>query len=123
MNHTILLAQARVLAETGEAGGGSMLMILLMYAVLIGGAYLFFFRPQKKKRKKEEELKKGATVGDEITTIGGISGRIVAIKDDTDSVILETGADRTKLRIKRWAIGSVDTVKDESEVKAEVKAK
>ena len=44
---------------------------------------------------------------------GGICGRIIAVKDETDSVIIETGSDRARLRIKRWAIGSVDTIHEE----------
>ena len=58
-------------------------------------------------------MKKNAEVGDEITTIGGISGRIIAVKDETESVVIETGSDKSKLHIKRWAIGSVDTVHEE----------
>jgi preprotein translocase subunit YajC len=47
-------------------------------------------------------------VGDEVTTVGGIMGRIVSIKDDT--IIIETGADRSKIRIKKWAIQTCDTI-------------
>ena len=54
-------------------------------------------------------------VGDEITTIGGICGRIVAVKDETDSIVIETGSDKAKLRVKRWAIGSVDTVHEDDQ--------
>jgi preprotein translocase subunit YajC len=69
-------------------------------------------RPSSKRRKEEEKMRKNAQIGDDITTIGGICGRIVGIKEDNDSLIIETGTDRIKLRIKRWAIGSVDTVHD-----------
>ena len=58
-------------------------------------------------------MRNNAQVGDEITTIGGICGRIVAIKDETESIVIETGSDKAKMRIKRWAIGSVDTVHEE----------
>ena len=64
-------------------------------------------------QEEEAEMRKNAQVGDEITTIGGICGRIIAVKDETDSVIIETGSDRARLRIKRWAIGSVDTIHEE----------
>ena len=63
-------------------------------------------RPQQKRRKQEEELKKSLQLGDEITTIGGIVGRIINIKDDTDSLIIESGSN--KIRIKKWAVSSVD---------------
>lgn len=90
----------------------SMLIMLLGYGAIIAAMYFIFFRPQNKK-KKEAEMRKNAQVGDEITTIGGICGRIIAVKDETDSVIIETGSDRARLRIKRWAIGSVDTIHEE----------
>lgn len=100
-----------------NAGGdmGSLIMMIAIYALLFGALYLIFFRPQSKKRKKEEKMRKDAQIGDEITTIGGICGRIVGIKEDTETLIIETGTDRSKLRIKRWAIGSVDTIHDDVE--------
>lgn len=104
------------LLEGGEGGGAmSIIMMVLVYAVLIGALYLIFFRPQSKKRKKEDKMRKDAQIGDEITTIGGICGRIVGIKEDTETLIIETGTDRSKLRIKRWAIGSVDTIHEDAE--------
>ncbi len=104
------------LLEGGEGGGAmSIIMMVLVYAVLIGALYLIFFRPQSKKRKKEDKMRKEAQIGDEITTIGGICGRIVGIKEDTETLIIETGTDRSKLRIKRWAIGSVDTIHEDAE--------
>ena len=54
-------------------------------------------------------------MGDEITTIGGICGRIVAVKDEIDSIVIETGSDRSKMLVKRWAIGSVDTVHEDDQ--------
>ena len=100
--------------STGAAGGGgSLLIMLLVYGAFFLLLYLIFFRPQNKKKKKEAEMRKNAQVGDEITTIGGICGRIVAVKDDSDSVIIETGSDKSRMRIKRWAIGSVDTIHEE----------
>ena len=97
------------------ANGNDMWIMLAVYAVFIIALYFIFFRPQNKKKKKEEEMRKGATVGDEITTIGGICGRIIAVKDETDSIVIETGSDRARIRVKRWAISSVDTVKDDAE--------
>ena len=98
---------------TQQGGGMNMIVVLLIYAVFIVGMYFIFFRPQNKRKKKEAEMRNYAQVGDEITTIGGICGRIVAIKDETESIVIETGSDKAKMRIKRWAIGSVDTVHEE----------
>ncbi len=104
---------ASAAAQSGS--GMSMIVMLLIYGVFFLVLYLIFFRPQNKKKKKEAEMRKNAQVGDEITTIGGICGRIVAVKDETESVIIETGSDKAKMRIKRWAIGSVDTVHEDDE--------
>ena len=93
----------------------SMLIMLLVYGAIIAAMYFIFFRPQNKKKKKEAEMRKNAQVGDEITTIGGICGRIVAVKDEVDSIVIETGSDRSKMLIKRWAIGSVDTVHEDDQ--------
>ncbi|MCH5353554.1 MAG: preprotein translocase subunit YajC [Acutalibacter sp.] len=103
----------RLSAGAAGGGGGSLLIMLLVYGAFFLVLYLIFFRPQNKKKKKEAEMRKNAQVGDEITTIGGICGRIVAVKDENDSVIIETGSDKSRMRIKRWAIGSVDTIHEE----------
>lgn len=100
---------------TAEGGTMSLVIMLLVYGVFFLAMYLIFFRPQSKKKKKEAEMRKGAQVGDEITTIGGICGRIVAVKDESDSVVIETGSDKSKMRVKRWAIGSVDTVHEDDQ--------
>lgn len=102
------------LQQTAQGGGGlQLILMLLVYGIFFLILYLIFFRPQNKKKKKEAEMRKNAQVGDEITTIGGVCGRIVAVKDESDSVVIETGSDKSKMRIKRWAIGSVDTVHED----------
>lgn len=102
-------------AEAAAQGGDMMSMLISVVPMLLVlvGLYFVMIRPQNKKRKKEESMKKSAEVGDEITTIGGISGRIIAVKDDINSVVIETGSDRSRLQVKRWAIGSVDTVHED----------
>ena len=102
-----------LLDASAAQGGGGMSLIVLVYGLFFVALYFIFFRPQSKKKKKEAEMRKNAQVGDEITTIGGICGRIVAVKDESESVIIETGSDKSKLRVKRWAIGSVDTVHED----------
>mgnify|MGYP003701515865 CR=1 FL=1 len=112
MNYLMLLDQT----ATGEGDSTFTLVItVIIDAVLIGAIYLILLRHQNKKKKKAAEMRKNAQVGDEITTIGGISGRIIAVKEEIDSVVIETGTDKSKLRIKRWAIGSVDTVHEDDE--------
>lgn len=93
----------------GGAQSGSFSMIIMM-AVLFGAMYFFTIRPQKKQQKMEQELRENTQIGDEITTIGGIMGRVVTVKED--SLIIETGADRTKMKITRWAIQTNNTAED-----------
>lgn len=87
----------------------SFVTMLLIYAVIIIGFYFIFIRPQNKKKKQEEEMRNNLKIGDEITTIGGIVGKIVSIKDDTNSIVIETGIDRSKINIKKWALASRNT--------------
>ena len=98
-------------AAESSGGNNSWWIMIIIYAVIILGAYFLLFRPNSKKKKKEEANRKNAKIGDEITTIGGIVGRIVAVKDESDTII-ETGTDRQRLRLKRWAISSVETPLD-----------
>ena len=83
---------------------GQAIVQLLPLIALFGLMYLVMIKPQQKRKKQEEELRKSIVIGDEIVTIGGIIGRVVSIKDDTDSLVIETASD--KIKIKRWAIAS-----------------
>ena len=90
----------------------SMLPMILLWGGIIVVMYFFLIRPNSKKKKEEAEMRNSLDIGDEITTIGGIMGRVVAIKDDEDAIIIETGSDRVKMKFKKWCISSVDTVKE-----------
>ena len=95
-------------ATTGVGGGMPMiLMIVIMFAVF----YFFVIRPENKKKKKAEEMRKSLSLGDEIITIGGMIGKIVQITEDT--ITFETGEDRVRIQIKKWAIST--TAKMEAE--------
>ena len=80
----------------------SILILVLMFAVL----YFFMIRPQKKQEREINDMRNNLKVGDEITTIGGIIGKIISIKEET--VMIETGHDRTKIRILKTAVKNVD---------------
>jgi preprotein translocase subunit YajC len=84
---------------------GQMLITVLIYAIIIGGMYLVLLRPQQKKKKQEEEMRKSIGIGDEVITIGGIIGKIISVKDDNDSIVVESG--NNKIRFKRWAISGL----------------
>ena len=81
---------------------GSIVIIVVMFAAL----YFFMVRPQKKQEKETQNMRNNLQVGDEITTIGGIIGKIVSIKEET--VTIETSHDRSKIRILRSAVRNVD---------------
>ena len=86
---------------------GSLIMIVVMIAIM----YFLMIRPQQKKQKEEQKMRNSLRVGDEITTIGGIKGRVVSIKDET--ITVESGADRTKVQFEKWALQTVHTKHDE----------
>ena len=85
--------------------GGSW-MSLIMIAIVFVVFYFFGIRPQKKQEREAAEMRNSLTVGDEVTTIGGIIGKIVSIKDET--FVLETTRDHTRIRFLKSAVRSVD---------------
>lgn len=100
---------------------------IAIWAVVIAVFYFCFMRPQKKKQKQEEELRNNIEIGDDITTIGGIVGKVISVREDDDTFVLETASDKTRMRFKKWAISSVDTPskqpKDPKKEKAEKEEK
>lgn len=95
-------------AATNAATSSRSMLILLvgMFAVM----YFVVMRPQKKRQKEEQEMRNAVEIGDDITTIGGICGRVVTVKEN--NLIIETGADRNRMQITRWAIQSNDSANE-----------
>ena len=73
-------------------------MLLLMFGML----YFFMIRPENKRKKEAQNMRDSLSVGDEITTIGGITGTICAVKENT--IVIETGADRVRIEFTKWAV-------------------
>ena len=93
---------------TAAAGGAAgILTTILPFVVLIVVFYFLLIRPENKKKKALSEMRNALAVGDEVTTIGGIVGRVVHIKDDL--VTIETSEDRVRIQITRWAISTKGT--------------
>lgn len=82
------------------------LMTIGILVVMFVAMYFFMIRPQKKQEREINNMRDNLQVGDEITTIGGIIGKIVSIKEET--LMIETGHDRTKIRILKTAVRNVD---------------
>lgn len=109
-------ASAAQTATDAAANGGleSTLMTFGMLILIIVVMYFLMIRPQRKQQKKEQEMRNNIRVGDEIITIGGICGRVLKVTEDT--LVIETGADRNKMTIKKWALQSCDTVHENDDV-------
>lgn len=89
---------------------GTIIYYGVFFLIIILIFYFMMIRPQKKREKESTAMRNNLQVGDEIITTGGIVGRVVMIKED--SLIIESGADRNKIRIKKWAIQSNETIHD-----------
>jgi preprotein translocase subunit YajC len=90
----------------GETPTTSPWPTLIIMGVMLVFFYFFMIRPQKKQQKQEAEMRNALAVGDEVTTIGGIIGKVVSIKGET--FVLETTKDKTKIRFLKGAVRSVD---------------
>ncbi len=99
-NYLIMMQSAQN-ANNSEAGGSSWLSILML-VVMFGALYFIMIKPQKNQEKADAAMRESLQIGDEIITAGGIMGRVVTLKDD--SIVIETGADRIKIRVTRNSI-------------------
>ena len=111
-----------ILTATGTTGMSSMLITLvLMLAVF----YFMLIRPENKRKKEAEQMRSSVKNGDKITTIGGIVGTVVNVKED--KLVIETGADQVRIELEKWAISSNETAAENAKAEAkkaqEAKAK
>ena len=106
-----ILLQAATAAEGApqQNSWSFWVMMILIFVVF----YFFGIRPQKKQEKQQADMRNNLQVGDEITTIGGIIGKVVSIKDET--CVIETSRDGTKIRILKSAVSRVDVKAEEAE--------
>lgn len=113
MGSFLLPLAAASSAADSQSTVSSLLITFLPLIAIFVIFYLLLIRPQRKKEKETQKMRSNVQVGDEVTTIGGIMGRVVTIKDDT--LVIETGADRSKIRIKKWAVQTNETIHDHAE--------
>ena len=103
-----------------SAGGGGFTMII-MIVVMIALFYFLIMRPEKKKKKEEEKLRSSLKVGDKITTIGGIVGKIVEMKDE--NITIETSMDRVRMELAKWSVMTNNTAQENAQkARAEAQA-
>ena len=95
------------LEATGTANAMGGFTTIIMVLVMLGAMYFVMIRPENKRKKEAQNLRDSLVVGDTVTTIGGITGTICAVKENT--VVVETGADRVRIEFTKWAISSKDT--------------
>lgn len=101
------------LTEGGtQPAGGGLFSMLIMFLPIILIFYFLMIRPESKRKKEAEQLRKNLSVGDRITTIGGIVGTIVSIKDD--KFVIETGADQVRIEFCKWALSTNDTAMEKA---------
>ena len=110
-------------APAGGMGG-----TVVMMAVMLGLMYFMLIRPENKRKKEAEQMRSSVKKGDKITTIGGVIGTVVNVKDD--KIVIETGADQVRIEFAKWALSTNDSAaeaaaeerKKAEEAKAKAKA-
>lgn len=112
MNYLMLAAWSEAATSSGEEAMAQAQMGSLIFSTVLLLVFFYFFmvRPQKKKEKEQKEMRDSIQIGDEVTTIGGITGIVVRKTEDT--VVIETGGDRNKVRVKIWAVSENATKHD-----------
>ena len=85
--------------------------MIIMIVVMVGIFYFFMIRPESKKKKKLAEMRSNLSVGDTITTIGGIFGKVVSISGE--KITFETSEDRVRIQVAKWAISTVGRAEEE----------
>ena len=81
-------------------------MDIMLLVAMIAIFYFLMYRPQKKQEKETQEMRNSIEIGDVISTVGGIIGVVVRIKDEM--LLIESGADRTRIQIQKWAVRGVE---------------
>ena len=116
------------LTTAADPAAGGLTSTLLMMAIMFGIMYFVLIRPENKRKKEAEEMRSSIRTGDQITTIGGIVGTVVNIKEN--KIVIESGADQVRIELEKWAVSSNDTAaaaakeqaKKEQAAKAKAKA-
>ncbi len=95
---------------------GSLLTMIIPMALVFGLMYFLMIRPENKRKKEAEQMRSSMKTGDLITTIGGIRGKVVSVKDDT--FVIETSADQVRIEFTKWALSSNETAVENAKAEA-----
>ena len=99
-------------ATAGAGMGSTLIMMVLMIAIF----YFMLIRPENKRKKEAEQMRSSVKKGDKITTIGGITGTVVDVKESR--IVLETGADQVRIEFEKWAISTNETAAENAKAEA-----
>ena len=95
---------------------GGMASPLIMMVAMLAIFYFMLIRPENKRKKEAEQMRSSVKTGDKITTIGGIIGTVVHVKDD--KIVIETGADQVRIEFAKWAISTNETAAENAKAEA-----
>ena len=113
------------LTDTGVPAGAGMGSTIIMLVLMLAILYFMLIRPEHKRKKEAEQMRSSVKKGDQITTIGGVIGTVVDVKEN--NIVLETSADQVRIEFAKWAISSNETAteapKAEAKKAQEAKAK
>lgn len=112
-------------AASAPTAVGGMTSTIVMLVMMLAVFYFMLIRPENKRKKEAEQMRSAVKVGDRITTIGGICGTVVSVKDD--KLVVETGADQVRIELAKWAMSTNETAVEAKKAEAkraqEAKAK
>ena len=108
-----------------DAAGASMGSTVIMLVLMVAVFYFMLIRPENKRKKEAEAMRGAVKTGDKITTIGGIIGTVVNVKED--KIVIETSADQVRMELAKWAVSTNETAAEAKKAEAkkaqEAKAK
>ena len=98
--------------DAGTGMGSTMVMLIVMLAVF----YFMLIRPENKRKKEAEQMRASVKKGDKVTTIGGIVGTVVDVKEN--NIVIETSADQVRIEIAKWALSTNETAAEAAKAEA-----
>ena len=101
----------------GLGAGTGMGSTMIMMVAMIGIFYFMLIRPENKRKKEAEQMRSSVKKGDKITTIGGIIGTVVDVKEN--NIVIETSADQVRIEVAKWALSSNETAAEAAKVEAQ----